>query len=89
MRIAVLTDKERPSPLEAVRLALAELGDAPHEELAEFIGRRFGVKIPPQFIPVARASLQGLEQLEAARRAAWELLARALEEPRAKRNGVS
>jgi hypothetical protein len=71
--------------LEAVRLALAELGDVPHQELAAFVRDRFGLKIPPHFIPVAKASLQGLEQLEAARRAAKELVAQAQAEPKPKR----
>jgi hypothetical protein len=77
--------KHSPGPLEAVRLALAELGDVPHEELAAFVGERFGLRIPAPFIPVAKASLQGLEQLEAARTAAKELVARARSEPEPKR----
>jgi hypothetical protein len=70
--------------LEAVRLALAELGDVPHQELAAFVGERFGLRIPPQFIPVAKASLRGLEQLEAARRAAKDLVAQAQAQPKPK-----
>jgi hypothetical protein len=77
--------KGSPAPLEAVRLALAELGDAPHQELAAFVYERFRVRIPPQFIPIAKASLQGLEHLQAARRAAKELVAQAQAEPKPKR----
>jgi hypothetical protein len=63
------------SRLEAVRLALAELGDVQSGDLAAFVGRRFGVKIPAAYVPVARASLLGLEQLEGSRKRARELLA--------------
>lgn len=69
------SDRDCMSPLEAVRRALAELGDAPDQEVAAFVGCRFGVRLAPQFVPVARASLRGLEQLDAARRAAREVLA--------------
>ena len=62
------------TPLDAVRLALAEVGDAPDEELAAAVGRH-GVKIPPAYVRVARAQLLGLQQLEESRKRARELLA--------------
>jgi hypothetical protein len=53
--------------LEAVRLALAELGDAPAAELAAFVRARYGVEVQPGLIPVSRATLRDREQLERAR----------------------
>ena len=58
------------SKTELVRLALAEVGEASHQELADFIERRHGVRIDPKFLPVVRASVRELEQLERARQAA-------------------
>jgi hypothetical protein len=84
-RTTVSNERNPGNPLEAVRLALAELGDAPNEEVAAFVGRRYGVRIAPPFVPVARASLLGLEQLDAARRAAREALAEAAAESRAEK----
>jgi hypothetical protein len=65
---------------EAVRLALKELGDVPAAELAAFIAQRFGLHIDPRFIPVFKASLKALEQLEQARARAKALLAEPLSE---------
>jgi hypothetical protein len=64
--------KDSMNAIEALRRASAELGDVPAQELAVFIGERYGVKILPQFIPVVRASLRELELLEKARKAARE-----------------
>jgi hypothetical protein len=72
------------SRLAAVRLALAELGDVPNEELAAFVERRFGVKMPAAYVPIARASLRGLEQLEESRKMARELLASVPPEPKSR-----
>jgi len=52
---------------EAVRLALAELGDAPAGELAAFVRARYGVEVPPSLIPVIKATLLDKELLERAR----------------------
>jgi hypothetical protein len=51
--------------LEAVRLALAECGDVPHEELAALVEVRFGVTIEPRFVPLLKATLRGKELLAA------------------------
>jgi hypothetical protein len=55
--------------LEALRLALAELGDAPASELAAFVRTRYGVEMPQGIIPVIKATLRDKEQLERARAA--------------------
>jgi hypothetical protein len=64
------------SKLEAVRLALAELGEATAVEVSAFVRRRFGLKVPAAFVPVVRASLLEKEALarsaEASARAARE-----------------
>jgi ribosomal protein L12E/L44/L45/RPP1/RPP2 len=52
---------------EAVRLALAELGDAPAGELAAFVRSRYGVEVPPSLIPIIKATLRDKELLERAR----------------------
>ena len=52
---------------EAVRLALAELGDAPAETLAAFVRSRYGMEVPPSLIPVIKATLRDKELLERAR----------------------
>ena len=49
---------------EAVRLALAELGDAANAELAAFVGERFGLKVEPRFVPVLKATLLVRRQRE-------------------------
>jgi hypothetical protein len=45
---------EEMSKLEAVRLALEQLGDASPQELAAFIEERYGVKVQPAVVPVVR-----------------------------------
>jgi hypothetical protein len=75
------------TPTEAMRQALAELGDAPNAELAAFLERRFGLRIDARFVPVLKASARGLEQLERARRAAKEAVARAAAKPEDKAEG--
>jgi hypothetical protein len=42
-------------PVEAFRLTLAELGDAPDLQLATAIEQKFGIKIHPRYIPLYRA----------------------------------
>src|SRR5262245_29191629 len=56
--------------MDAFRLAVAELGDAPAQKLSSFIERRFGIKIEPKFIPIFRASLLDLENLRRSKRIA-------------------
>ncbi len=75
-------DREGVTPAEAMRQALAELGDAPSAALAAFLQRRFGLKIEARFIPVLKASARGLEQLEKARQAAKEAVGRATAKPK-------
>jgi hypothetical protein len=69
---------------EAVRLALAELGDAPAEELAAFVRSRYGVEVPASLVPVIKATLRDKELLERARavRAAEAAAAPPAGEPR-------
>jgi hypothetical protein len=69
------------SRLEAVRLALAETGDVSDAELAAAVGR-YGVKIPPAYVPAAKAQLRGLQALEESRKKARELLASVSPEPK-------
>ena len=49
---------------EAVRLALAELGDVTNADLAAYVGRRFGLKVEPRFVPVLKAALLVRQQRE-------------------------
>jgi hypothetical protein len=60
---------------EAVRLAPAELGDAPSSEVVAFIEQRYGVRIDPKFLPVFKATLRAREQREEARARAKALTA--------------
>jgi hypothetical protein len=43
---------------EALRRALAELGDVSAEELAAFVQKNYGVTVRPQFVPVLKATLK-------------------------------
>ena len=58
--------------LEAVRRALAELGEVSNEELAAYVQDAFGVAIRPNFIPVLRAAVRDKENLEARKRRSAE-----------------
>jgi hypothetical protein len=49
---------------EAVRLALAQLGDVSAPKLVRFIEQRYGLKIDPKFVPVLKATLRAKEQVE-------------------------
>lgn len=49
--------------MEAFRLAVAEVGDVPVEQLSRHIEQKYGVRIEPQYIPLFRASLQDREKL--------------------------
>jgi hypothetical protein len=44
--------------VEAVRLALAELGDRPTEQVAAFVQQRHGLKVAPGIVAVVRAMLR-------------------------------
>jgi hypothetical protein len=58
--------------VEAVRLALAEVGEVSHEELAAHVQKAFGISIRPNFVPIVRAAVKDKENLEAWRRRAEE-----------------
>ena len=60
---------------EAVRLALAAIGDATAPEVAAFVERRYVVKIDPKLLPVIRPTLRAREQREEARARAKALTA--------------
>jgi hypothetical protein len=64
-----------PSKEEAVRLALAELGDAPAAEVVALVERKYGLRIDPRFLPVFKATFRAREQLEEARARAKALTA--------------
>jgi heme exporter protein D len=57
---------------EALRRAMAELGDESAEELAAFVRKAYGVTVRPQFVPVLKATLQDKEMLAEWRRKAME-----------------
>ena len=63
--------------IEAVRLALAEVGDVTAEELVAFVKARYGVSIRPKIVPIIKATLRDKERMTAAqqRRAAEAALA--------------
>jgi hypothetical protein len=52
---------------EAVRLALAELGDVPASDLAAFVERRCRLKIDPRFLPIFKAVIRAREREAQAR----------------------
>jgi hypothetical protein len=51
--------------VEAVRRALADVGEVSHEELAAHVQKAFGLTIRPSFMPVVRAAVKDRENLEA------------------------
>jgi hypothetical protein len=54
--------------VEAVRLALAELGDVSVAELLWHIRERHGIAVDPKFVPVFRAMFRDKEQRAASLR---------------------
>jgi hypothetical protein len=60
------------SQVEAVRLALAEIGDASNEAIAGHVLKVHGLDIRPAFVPVLKASVRDKENLEAWKRRAAE-----------------
>jgi hypothetical protein len=56
------------SQVEALRRALAELGDVSAEELAAHVRTKYGVTVRPQFVPVLKATLKDQEILAEWRR---------------------
>jgi hypothetical protein len=76
------------SKLDAVRLAKERLGEAPAEELADFIEKNFGLRVQPAIVAVLLASLRERESLERSRQRALEEIERArAEQPQAARPG--
>jgi hypothetical protein len=53
--------------IEAVRLALKELGEVTDENLVAFVQNRYGVKLDVKMAPVIRATLRGIEMMAASR----------------------
>ena len=49
--------------IEAVRLALAELGNVKSEELAAFVKDRYGLTVQPRFVPVIKATLRDKQRM--------------------------
>jgi hypothetical protein len=58
--------------VEAVRLALADVGEDSHKELATYVQKAYGLMIRPSFMPVVGAAMKDKENLEAWRRCAEE-----------------
>jgi len=54
--------------VEAVRLALAELGEASDAAVSAFVRDRHGVVVAPKFVPVLRAMLKEREMVAEFRR---------------------
>jgi hypothetical protein len=54
--------------VEAVRLALTELGAASDEAVSAFVRDRHGVVVNPKFVPVLRAMLKEREMMAEFRR---------------------
>ena len=57
---------EQMDKIEAVRLALAEIGNVTAEELAAFVKARFGVTVGPRIVPIIKATLLDKERMAAA-----------------------
>ena len=53
--------------IEAVRLALAELGDVTAEELVAFVKVRYSVAVQTNIVPIIKATLRDKERMEMAR----------------------
>jgi hypothetical protein len=60
-------DDQAMEKVEAVRVALAELGAASDEAVSAFVQDRHGVVVNPKFVPVLRAMLKEREMMAAFR----------------------
>ena len=58
--------------VDAVRVALKELGEVSDEDLVAHVRQAFGLRLRANFIPVLRAAVKDKENLEAWRRRAEE-----------------
>lgn len=56
--------------VEAVRLALVQLGDVSAEELTAYLSREYGIQIEPRFVPLFKATVRDRANLEQTRRIA-------------------
>jgi hypothetical protein len=56
--------------VDAVRLALAELGEVSNEQLAAHVQNTYGLTVRPNIMPVLKAAVRDKENLEAWRRRA-------------------
>jgi hypothetical protein len=70
----------RPSKLELLRQALAEIGEASAQELSAHLEQRHGVKVEARYIPFLRASLLEAEVVETVRQTARMLAEQASKE---------
>ena len=53
--------------IEAIRLALTEIGDVTAEELVAFVKARYGVTVGPKIVPIIKATLLDKERMTASR----------------------
>ena len=53
--------------IEAIHLALAEIGDVTAEELVAFVRDRYGVTVGPRLVPIIKATLLDKERTAVAR----------------------
>jgi hypothetical protein len=53
--------------IEAVRLALQEMGEVANENLVAFVQSRYSVKLDLKMVPVIRATLRGMEMMAVSR----------------------
>jgi hypothetical protein len=68
--------------VDMVRAAVNELGEAaPADEIARFVGVRFGVAVGPKFVPVYLATLRAEVELRRARERAAKIVAEEAEKP--------
>jgi hypothetical protein len=53
--------------IEAVRLALVEIGDVTAEELVAFVKMRYSVTVGPRLVPIIKATLLDKERTAASK----------------------
>lgn len=63
--------------IEAVRIAMTELGEVAAEQLTAFVRQRFGVTIDPRFVPIFKATVRDREGMERARRVGAQVITQA------------
>jgi hypothetical protein len=60
-------DEMKMNIIEAIRLALAEVGDVTAEELVAFVKARYGVTVGPKIVPIIKATLLDKERMTASK----------------------